>query len=123
MRPGARLKERIGAQTPLCLFIGALNASSAGNGQRLRLIAHLGFALFDTNRGTPTVKIRPSLRGFLLASAAALSAMRVAYARLACGNGIFASLILIGFSRPTANASAGFLADVSGGARNDVLVR
>jgi hypothetical protein len=66
---------------PCCLFMRALNAGAAENGERLRLIAHLGFALFDTNRGRPTVKIRPRLRGFLLATTVALSATRVAYAR------------------------------------------
>jgi hypothetical protein len=60
----AKTKERIGAQTQLCLFMRTLNVGPAGNGERLRLIAHLGFALFDTNRGRPTVKIRPTLRGF-----------------------------------------------------------
>src|ERR1700686_2988969 len=83
----AETEERIGAQTLLCLFMRALNAGPAGNGERLRLIAHLGFALFDTNRGRPTAKIRPTLRGFLLASAVALSAMRVACARSLTGMG------------------------------------
>jgi hypothetical protein len=57
----------------LCLFMRTLNVGPAGNGERVRLIAHLGFALFDTNRGRPTANIRPTLRGFLLVSAVALT--------------------------------------------------
>ena len=78
----------------------ALNTGVGGNGERLRLIAHLGFALFDTNRGRPTVKIRPTLRGFLLASGVALSAHASCLRKVSYRNGIFASLILIGFPRP-----------------------
>jgi hypothetical protein len=78
----------------------ALNAGPAGNGERLRLIAHLGFALFDTNRGRPSVRIRPTLRGFLLASAVERDASCLR--KVAYRNGIFATLILIGFPGPTA---------------------
>ena len=118
----AETTELIGAQTLLCLFMRTLNVGPAGNGERVRLIAHLGFALFDTNRGRPTANIRPTLRGFLLVSAVALTS---------CGlptQGRLQEWVIRqsdpsgAVTPPTASTNAGSL-PVPGGPSNHVLVR
>lgn len=43
-----KTRKRIAAPTLLWLFLRSLDVGPVGNRERSRLLAHLGFALFDT---------------------------------------------------------------------------